>query len=47
MACNSKVAVHTAKRIESGNSEVILSYLYGVPDLLVFNVILGSFGALL
>ncbi len=45
MACNSKMAGRRAIRSEIWESGVIVTRIWGTFDLLVFKVILGSFGA--
>ncbi len=45
MSCNSKTARHRAKLSEIWDSWMLVTYTWGTYDLVVFNVILGSFGA--
>ena len=46
MACNSKTAGRRAKYSEIWDSGVVVIYIWGTFDLLVFKVIWGSFIAL-
>ncbi len=46
MACNSKTARRRAKRSEIWDSWILVTYIWGTYDMVVFKVILGSFGAL-
>ena len=45
MASNSEMASHGSKRSEIWDSGVVVACIWGTFDLLVFNVILESFGA--
>ena len=46
MACNSKTAHRRAKRSAIWDSWILVTYIRGTYDLIVFKVILGSFGAI-
>ena len=46
MACNSKMAGRRANKSEIGDVGVVDACIWGTFDLLVFRVILGSFGAI-
>ena len=46
MACKSKTAHHRAKWSEIWDSWILVTYIWGTYDLVVFKVIWGSFSAL-
>ncbi len=46
MACNSKMASRRAKRSTFWDSRALIQHVWATFDLLVFKVILGSFGVL-